>query len=350
MTETMTDAAPSNSPKPELQAWLDAWKTSIEEVLSVSGQPTIFEAVWEPLAAADSDLRYTITAAGAVQGEMALRLSPLSGVRLARKFIGEPEPAQPDPPPAEAGAPEVITDESREALEELLRQIAGLVATSVGQAAGGEVRLALTRAEAPWAWTSDAVASLRTRDENGTEIALEVRISPALAAALAARVAAAAEPASAPESPATDVAAADPDPTASAPTASQPRAANGITAGPASVSQPVSAAAFTPESKQAVTLSGANSAVDENAANYGRLLDVGLGVKLRFGTRRMALRDVLGLSSGLVVELDNQLDSPVDLLLDGRIIARGHVVVIDGKYGMRVTDVVDASPPGGPAL
>lgn len=59
----------------------------------------------------------------------------------------------------------------------------------------------------------------------------------------------------------------------------------------------------------------------------------------------MLLRDVLALSSGLVVELDNALNSPVDLLLDGRIIARGDVVIVDGKYGLRVTDVIDPAPP-----
>ncbi len=59
----------------------------------------------------------------------------------------------------------------------------------------------------------------------------------------------------------------------------------------------------------------------------------------------MSLRDVLALSSGLVVELDNPLNSPVDLLLDGRIIARGEVVIIDGKYGLRVMDVTEPAPP-----
>lgn len=85
----------------------------------------------------------------------------------------------------------------------------------------------------------------------------------------------------------------------------------------------------------------ADSVPSAGAVGYQRLFDVGLGVKLRFGTRRMLLRDVLALSSGLVVELDNALESPVDLLLDGRIIARGEVVVIDGKYGLRVTEVVN---------
>ncbi|MGB8011564.1 MAG: flagellar motor switch protein FliN, partial [Terriglobales bacterium] len=83
------------------------------------------------------------------------------------------------------------------------------------------------------------------------------------------------------------------------------------------------------------------------SASYRRLMDVGLGVKLRFGTRRMPLRDVLALSAGVVVELDNSLHSPVDLLLDGRLIAQGEVVVVDGKYGLRITDVVDHAPATG---
>ncbi|MGC2514364.1 MAG: FliM/FliN family flagellar motor switch protein, partial [Terriglobales bacterium] len=80
-----------------------------------------------------------------------------------------------------------------------------------------------------------------------------------------------------------------------------------------------------------------------------RLMDVGLDVKLRFGTRRMLLCDVLALSPGVVVELDSTIHSPVDLLLDdGRLIAHGEVVVVDGKYGLRVTDVVDPAPSGSP--
>ena len=77
------------------------------------------------------------------------------------------------------------------------------------------------------------------------------------------------------------------------------------------------------------------------AGSYDRLMDVGLEVKLRFGTRHMVLRDVLALSAGVVVELDRAVNAPVDLLLDGRIIAQGEVVVVDGKYGLRITGVLD---------
>ena len=48
---------------------------------------------------------------------------------------------------------------------------------------------------------------------------------------------------------------------------------------------------------------------------------------------------MLDLSPGAVVELDRRVQEPVDLLLDGRLVARGEVVVIDGNYGLRVTEV-----------
>ena len=172
-----------------------------------------------------------------------------------------------------------------------MRQIAGLAATALAGVVGGEVQLQLAVAEAPWAATADAVSVLHTRDESGVEIAVEIRLSPALATAIAAH--------------------------SSAPAASE-----------AGASPPPPADALLPA----------------GAEGYHRLFDVGLDVKLRFGTRRMLLRDVLALSSGLVVELDNDLNSPVDLLLDGRVIARGDVVVIDGNYGLRVTEVIEPQP------
>jgi flagellar motor switch protein FliN/FliY len=68
-------------------------------------------------------------------------------------------------------------------------------------------------------------------------------------------------------------------------------------------------------------------------------MDVELAVTLRFGSRRLLLRDILELNSGAVVELDRQVHEPVDLLLDGRVLARGEVVVVDGNYGLRVSKV-----------
>ena len=80
--------------------------------------------------------------------------------------------------------------------------------------------------------------------------------------------------------------------------------------------------------------------------NLKLVLDVELNVTLRFGQRQLTLREVLELTSGSVIELDRQVEEPVELLLDGKVIARGEAVVIDGNYGLRVTEVSEnISPP-----
>jgi flagellar motor switch protein FliN/FliY len=74
--------------------------------------------------------------------------------------------------------------------------------------------------------------------------------------------------------------------------------------------------------------------------NLDLVMDVELNVTLRFGKRHLTLREVLELTSGSVVELDRQVDEPVELLLNGKVIAKGEAVVIDGNYGLRVSEVV----------
>ena len=265
--------------RPELSNWCEAWKTCFQNVLSqISGQPAVFEISSQPLPATDSDVWYTVVAGGAVHGEMSLRLPTASGTRLAQKLLSETEPAAPG-----------ITAEHKEALEELLRQVAGLAATALAATAGGQVQLNLSASVAP-SWSSDAIVCLQTPDQDGAFTSVEIQISPALAAELPPRA-------------------------APAQTSAQP--------------------------------SPPSSTLSPPSSSYGRLMDVGLDVKLRFGTRRMLLRDVLALSAGVVVELDNAIHSPVDLLLDGRLIAQGEVVIVDGKYGLRVTNVVDSAPAAG---
>jgi flagellar motor switch protein FliN/FliY len=73
--------------------------------------------------------------------------------------------------------------------------------------------------------------------------------------------------------------------------------------------------------------------------NLQLVMDVELNVTLRFGQRQLALREVLELTSGSVIELDRHVEEPVELLLEGKVIARGEAVVIDGNYGLRVTEV-----------
>jgi flagellar motor switch protein FliN/FliY len=264
---------------PELIAWLEGWEKCVQSVLSqTTGQPVVFEVSREELARTESDLWFTVVVGGAVRGEMALRLPVAAGIRLAQRFLQESE-----------SATETPTAEHKEALEELLRQIAGQAATALASTAGGEVQFHLA-SSAPPSWASSGTSSLHTRDEAGTPVTIEIQISAALATA---------------------VAAPKPEP---------------------ATAMPASAPAKTP-------------ADPVEAARYERLRDVILEVKLRFGSRRMLLGDVLALSAGVVVELENNVNSPVDLLLDGRLVAQGEVVVVDGKYGLRVTQVVDVVSP-----
>jgi len=70
------------------------------------------------------------------------------------------------------------------------------------------------------------------------------------------------------------------------------------------------------------------------------LENVEIDVVLQFGERRLPLREIGELRSGSVIELDKYVQDPAELLLGDRIIARGEVVVVDGNYGLRVTEVV----------
>jgi len=68
---------------------------------------------------------------------------------------------------------------------------------------------------------------------------------------------------------------------------------------------------------------------------------VDMEVTVEIGRTRMTVRDLLGLTPGAVLELDRAAGSPADLLVNGRLIARGEVVVVDEDFGLRVTEIVD---------
>ncbi len=70
------------------------------------------------------------------------------------------------------------------------------------------------------------------------------------------------------------------------------------------------------------------------------LHDVEMEVSAELGRTRMSVRELLSLSPGAVVELDRAAGSPADLLVNGRLIARGEVVVIDENFGLRITEIV----------
>ena len=92
-------------------------------------------------------------------------------------------------------------------------------------------------------------------------------------------------------------------------------------------------------------LGDAGAALVPGAARPMTLLhDVEMGVTAELGRTRMTVRDLLSLTPGAVVELDRAAGSPVDVLVNGTLIARGAVVVIDEAYGIRISEIVGVRP------
>ena len=76
------------------------------------------------------------------------------------------------------------------------------------------------------------------------------------------------------------------------------------------------------------------------------LQGVVMDVTVELGRTRMSVRELLALAPGTVLELDRAAGSPADLLVNGRLIARGEVVVVDEDFGLRVTEIVDDTAGG----
>jgi flagellar motor switch protein FliN/FliY len=74
--------------------------------------------------------------------------------------------------------------------------------------------------------------------------------------------------------------------------------------------------------------------------NLDLIMDVRLALTLEVGRARISVRNLLGLTQGSVVELDKLAGEPLDVLVNGTLVAHGEVVVVNEKFGIRITDVV----------
>lgn len=74
--------------------------------------------------------------------------------------------------------------------------------------------------------------------------------------------------------------------------------------------------------------------------NLNLVLDVPVNVALRVGSTDISIRDLVGLVEGSVIALDQEATEPMDVLVNGMLIAHGEIVVVDEKFGVRLTDVV----------
>jgi len=264
---------------PKLQSYLQAWGTSICRVLQeVAGAPH----TWQELSPEATQELHTSLSENSIsiQFEAAQHLSGNQGFLLSKKDavrLAQLLLAEPE------DGSSAMTDDHRDAIGELFRQFAGAAASTLKDLAGGEVNFKWLGLE-PFPGEPALQAGMQWNSTGLMPLALVAELGSPLVTALT------------PVTP----------PALELPTPSQPP-------------PPLVPA---PDPKLEL------------------LMDVELDVTLCFGERQMALRDILDLSAGSVVELNQYVQDPVELLVGRKVIARGEVVVVDGSYALRVMEIV----------
>lgn len=100
----------------------------------------------------------------------------------------------------------------------------------------------------------------------------------------------------------------------------------------------ITAGADAPINKETRAGTEANSPISESDLNV--VLDVPITVTAILGTKRMPIAEIARLEVGSVLQLERQVGEPIDILVDGRLIARGEVVLADERLAITMTDVV----------
>ena len=134
-----------------------------------------------------------------------------------------------------------------------------------------------------------------------------------------------------------------PTPAAPAPTpaaAAPPPAAPMMGAAPAYGAPPTPHVASNVPVQPAMFAPLSTAPVQVNDANIGLILDVPLQVTVELGRTKKTIKDILELTNGSIVELDKLAGEPVDIMVNGKFLAKGEVVVIDENFGVRITDIV----------
>lgn len=289
------------------QIWADATARVLE---SLHGKP--FTATPRPPAAAETAVAASgesfwmrFAAAGGMSGKIAFQFTRSDGVRMAQLLAGES---------MDGAAP--FNEKHTDALQEVFRQFAGVAATACKGKYGGEVQFQLEPGSEPdwkpsgyaaWIFAAPEIAPLQWT------LLLNSDLRESLTSSRDREEPKAAETAPSPSAPV-------PEPASASET-------------PSKVDEP-------PVSNAVEAPVAASEDAGPIPANLDLLLDVVLDASLRFGQREMLLREILELRPGSVIELDRKLQEPAELLVAGRVIARGEVVIVDGTYGLRITDIL----------
>lgn len=102
---------------------------------------------------------------------------------------------------------------------------------------------------------------------------------------------------------------------------------------------------MTAETVGLVAVSASLSAVGDaqnvrQSGNLDLVLDVELPLVVRFGRTTLSLKALSGLGPGSIVDMGRSPDEPVELLVSDKVVAYGEMVIVDGSYGLRITDLV----------
>ena len=269
-----------NSPK--MEEYLQAWGTSIGRVLQeVAGAPHTWQELSpEATPALVASLKENSIG---IQFEVTQHLSGNQGFVLSKKDavrLAQLLLAEPE------DGSSLMSDDHRDAVGELFRQFAGAAASALKGLAGGEVSFKWMGLD-PFPGMPAVQTGIQWNSPGLTPLTLIAELGSALVTAL--------NPVTPPVPQALELPTPTPPPAPLAPT---------------------------------------------RDPKLELLMDVELDVTLRFGERQMALRDILDLSAGSVVELNQHVQDPVELLVGKKVIARGEVVVVDGSYGLRVMEII----------
>jgi flagellar motor switch protein FliN len=83
-----------------------------------------------------------------------------------------------------------------------------------------------------------------------------------------------------------------------------------------------------------------NESVQQGEVNLDVILDIPVTISMEIGRTRISIRNLLQLNQGSVIELDRLAGEPMDVLVNGTLVAHGEVVVVNEKFGIRLTDVI----------
>jgi flagellar motor switch protein FliN len=296
-------AAPENA---TIQKFFQSWSESFTTVLNQLGVTTVkasFSETESIPGPTEEVMAKAICAGfsggGILTGAMLWMAERSSAVQLAQLLLSEP----PDPA-AEFAEPH------RDAFSELLRQVAGHTATSWKAETQSDTQLTFQATTIPDAEPGQSTMLLLSGDKLSS-VSLRLFLSAHLCEALISW---------------------KPKP----PEVIAPVIEPVIT--PVVAPPPLQVTPFELE-KQPDSKPG-NNISTSTPSNLDLLLDVELDATIRFGDRSMLLRDVFSLMPGAVVELNQQVNESAELLVAGRLIARGEVVIVDGNFGLRITNVI----------